>query len=265
MSTQADAKSVNSAISEKAPELQAPEGLIIQLQRGVVDPVSGEWQVEAEIREMTGADEEYLASIQSKDGITYSEYMSSLLRRTVVRVGTLNVSDNPSVVDTVIIGDRDMLFLGVIKATYGSERLFVSRCPHCSKLNDVSIDLNEDFPVATPSIDLRLPLTKTLRNGATVRLRLPNASDSAYVGKRATSVAAQNTLMLARCSVWDEDNRPADTEEWAKSLGVADRNNLVNALLSVEAGPSMEGVNIQCAHCKEEISIVLDWISLLLS
>jgi hypothetical protein len=96
-------------------------------------------------------------------------------------------------------------------------------------------------------------------------LRVPNASDSSFVGKKAASIAVQNTLMLSRCAMWEDGERPVNTEEWARSLSIADRALLVESLLNIEAGPKMEGVNIQCAECGESISIVVDWISLLLS
>lgn len=265
MSSQFEASAVNAAADDPVPTMGEPEGLIAHLQRGVVDPLTGEWYTNIEVREMNGADEEYLATLENKDNLTYSEYMVALLKRAVVKVGTINVSDTPSVIDTVSMGDRDIMFMTVIKATYGSERTFVTRCPHCNKSNDVTIDLNEDFPLREPSIDLRSPIIKKLKNGKTVKLRVPNASDSSFVGKKAASIAVQNTLMLSRCAMWEDGERPVNTEEWARSLSIADRALLVESLLNIEAGPKMEGVNIQCAECGESISIVVDWISLLLS
>ena len=265
MSTQQDANSLNLAVSEPAPALQEPESPIVILQRGVIDLETGEWQVDAEVREMNGGDEEYLATIESKGNITYAEYMAALLKRAVVRIGSCTISDNLSILDTITIGDRDILFLGVIKATYGSEKKFQATCPSCNKDNDVVMNLIEDFPVQEPNVNLRSTITKTLKNGKNVKLRLPNTGDSIHVGKTSTLSAIQNTIMLSRCAVWEDSERPENIEEWAKSLNVADRSMLVNALLSITAGPKMEGVNIHCAHCGGDISIMLDWISLLLS
>ena len=264
MSTQQEANSLNLAISDPVPALQEPESPLVTLQRGVIDPETGEWQIDAEVREMNGGDEEYLATIESKGNITYAEYMAALLKRAVVRIGTCSIVDNPGILDTLTIGDRDILFLGVIKATYGSEKKFQAICPSCNKSNDVVMNLIEDFPVQEPNVNLRSTIIKTLKNGKTVKLRLPNTGDSIHVGKHSTLSAVQNTIMLSRCTVWEDSDRPANVEEWAKSLNVADRSMLVNALLSIEAGPKIEGVNIQCAHCGGDISVMLDWISLLL-
>lgn len=265
MSTRSDASAVNEAIREPVPELKASESLIVNLQRGLIDPVSGLWQTEAEVREMTGADEEYLSGVDAKGTISYSEYMATLLKRAVVRIGTIDVQANASVIDNLSIGDRDTLFLGVIKATYGRTKEFQVGCPKCSKDNDVAMDLEEDFKIQEPNIDLHEPMVVKLRKGATVKLRIPTINDTAYVSKKAQNTSVQNTLMISRCTVWPDGNQPADVEDWAKSLNVADRNKMVKALLDVKAGPSIEAVNVPCAHCGEEMTIAVDWISLLLS
>lgn len=265
MSIQSEASSLNDAIKDPVPELRPSESLIVTLQRGLIDPVSGIWQTEAEVREMTGEDEEYLSGIEAKGTISYSDYMVTLLKRTVIRVGKTSVTDNPSVLDNLSIGDRDILFLGVIRATYGSSKTFQATCPHCDKDNDVAINLDEDFPLQEPNVNLRVPVEITLRNGTVVRLRVPTTGDSSSIGKKSQTSSEQNTLMISRCAVWHDGEQPANVEKWAKALNVADRNKMVKAILDVEAGPKLEEVKVPCAHCDQEMIIRIDWISLLLS
>lgn len=265
MSIQADADALNSAIKDPVPELRKSESLIISLQRGLMDQASGIWQTEAEVREMTGDDEEYLAGVEAKGSISYSDYMLTLLKRVVVRIGTVDVTNNNSVLDNISIGDRDILFLGVIRATYGRTKEFQATCPHCDEDNDVTMDLEDDFPIQDPSINLRDPISIKLKNGAIVRLRVPTTGDSSSISKKAQSSSEQNTFMISRCSVWADGEQPPNIEKWAKSLNVADRNKLVKAVLDVKAGPKLEEVKVSCAHCDKEIVIRIDWISLLLS
>jgi len=265
MSVKSDAESVNEAIREPVPEIKEQESLLVHLQRGIVDPASGTWHTDAEVREMTGIDEEYLAGLESKNSITYSDYMVALLKRATIRIGSINVSGTPSVIDNLSIGDRDTLFLGVIKATYGRTKDFIATCPHCSEDNDVVMNLDDDFPIQNPNVDLRSPIEVILRNGTVVKLRVPTTGDSSYVGKKVQTSSAQNTLMIARCILWENSDAPRDIEAWAKSLNIADRNKIVKALLDVQAGPKLGVVNVPCAHCGEEMTIRIDWISLLLS
>lgn len=264
MSTQAEASAVNSAIQDPVPELHPVQSVLANLQRGLIDPTTGTWYTDAEVREMTGADEEYLASLEAQESITYAEYMSSLLRRAVVRVGAIDITKTPDALDGLTIGDRDILFLTIVKATYGVEKTFQADCGSCGKSNDVTMNLDEDFPVIEPSINLRDPITVVLKSGSVVRLRVPTIADNTAVAKAGKSIAEQNTMMLSRCAVWGED-KPSNIVEWARNLNYADRNKLVKTLLNVTAGPKIGEVNVPCAHCKSDLTIRLDWISLLLS
>jgi len=260
-----DADAVNNAIKEPAPELSSPEKVIVELQRGLVDPNTGIWYTDAEVREMTGADEEYMAGLESKSTLTYAEYMSSLIKRTVVRVGQMSTSDNPSVLDALTIGDRDILFLGVIRATYGRTKSFQAQCGNCEKLNDVTVDLEEDFPLLEPNVDLRSTLDVKIRNGETIKLRIPTAADNAFAAKVSKSVAEQNSAMLAKCRVWENGETQAQADSWAKGLNLGDRNTLIKSLTSIKAGPKLGEVDVPCAHCGHDMTIRIDWISLLLS
>jgi hypothetical protein len=265
MSSQSDVSAINDAIRDPVPELRESEGLIVTLQRGIVDPASGIWHTEAEVREMTGEDEEYMSGIEAKGTLTYSDYMVALLKRTVVRIGTLDIATNHTILDNISIGDRNILFLGVVKATYGKLKEFQATCVDCSKDNDVVMDLDDDFPLQEAEVDLRAPISIKLRNGKVVKLRIPTTGDSATISKKAHTASEQNTLMISKCAVWEDTDRPKDVEKWAKSLNVADRNKMVKAILDVKAGPKLEEVKVPCAHCDQEMIIRIDWISLLLS
>lgn len=257
-------KQLDEALRDPAPEIARPIPTIVTLQRGLVDPASGEWQTRSEVRELTGGDEEYLASLETKAEITYSEYMTALLKRAVVSIGHFDIPSHPELIDHLSIGDRDILFLGIVKATYGYEREFVVTCPSCNKKNDVTINIDDDFPIQPPSLNLQEPIVVELRGGHSVRLRLPNGSDSLYVSKHSTSTATQNTMMLSRCAILSPEELAGRTpDEWAKSLNIADRSKMVKALLDVKAGPRMEGVNVQCAHCTADMPLNLNWMSLL--
>jgi hypothetical protein len=258
------AGSIDSVLKDPVPEVGYPLSGDVHLQRGLYNQLTGEWQTEGVVRELTGADEEFLSSLESKSNVTYSEYMTSLLKRAVVNIGSFVVEDDPEIIDGLTIGDRDILFLGIIKATYGLEREFRTTCMECGGKNDVMVNLEEDFPIQEPSVDLHEPLVVTLRNGKVIKIRLPTGADSNFISKKSGNSAVQNTLMLSRCVVLDPSElKGKSTEDWAKSLNMADRGKLIKALLDVKSGPKMEEVNVQCAHCEVEMPISLNWMSLL--
>lgn len=259
-SVASEAEAVNQAIQDPAPQIANPKSLQVELLRGFFD--GSEWQTSASVRELTGVDEEALAAFDIRNGVSYSEYMTHLLKRSVVDIGSTRVEDNPAILDNLIIGDRDVLFLGTLKATYGRYREFELICRECEGHNDIKVDLEDDFKVDESSEDLRVPLSATLRDGTVVQLNYPTGADSQYVSKKSKTTAEQNTLMLSRCAVLPGMDRP-QAEVWAKNLNLADRNKLVKTLLSAQPGPRMEEVETQCAHCNAKLVLALDWVSLL--
>jgi len=259
-----DASAVNDALQDPAPKIDMPTSVEVNLLRGYHNVASNEWLNKAIIRELTGEDEEALATYDLRNEVSYSEYMTALLKRAVLSIDDMLVKDNPNMVDDLIIGDRDLLFLGIIKATYGRYRVFNVTCQKCEGANDVTVDLEKDFAIKDKDkeLNLRIPTSVKLKNGTSIELNYPTGGDSQYVSKKAKTTAEQNTHMLARCAVLPGMSRP-DAEAWARKLNLADRNTLVKSLLAVQPGPRMEEVDTQCAHCGAKITLALDWVSLL--
>lgn len=258
-----ETSAANSIISDPAPSINDAPSTDIELLRGLFNYETGKWETYATVRELNGEDEEFLASSSAKKEMSYAEYMSVLLSRSVVSIGDYDISENPSLVDQLIIGDRDMLFLATVKATYGRVREIEVTCGSCKETNYVSLHLDDDFMVRVPKHDLHTPMEVKLKNGSVVKLNYPTGADSLYVSKKGKTTAEQNTLMLARCSVWDSADRPADLELWAKALNLGDRNKLVKSLTTDPPGPRMEEVKTQCGSCNEDMTILMDWVSLL--
>ena len=128
LSLAAQADEVNEAIHDDPPEVGEAAPTTVSLMRGVIDPESGEWQRTATVREMTGEDEEELARLSNLEDLTYADYTSAMLRRAVLSIGTQTIGGNPDTLENLIIGDRDLLFMGVVKATYGNLRDFSVTC-----------------------------------------------------------------------------------------------------------------------------------------
>ncbi len=266
MSTASNADVINDAAADPVPSMPAPLSGEITLLRGLAfkeDDESLTWHDHATTRELTGADEEKLATLENKPGLTYTEYMNTILENAVLKIGDLNVSQMPGIANKLILADRDMLFLAVLRSTYGSTRTIRARCSECGATNDVVIDLAEDFPITHPDFDIREPIEVETSKG-TVKLRMITGEDTVEAQKIAKTDAELNTVMLSRCAVWG-DLAPVDKLEWARSLSVADRKKLTETLQAIDIGPNLQGVDTHCAECEANMPILLDWVSLLLS
>lgn len=262
MVTQSDALAVNAAISDPVPKIKDAPVTNVKLFQGIFDTATKTWETNAVVNELTGEDEEALAALDSDDDILYAEYMSILLKRSVESIGNIKVKDHPELIDQLIIGDRDTLFLATVRATYGEHREYVMNCPHCKQSNDILIELSE-FPIKEMKKSVDEDLTVELRNGTTQRFRLVSGSDSQYVSKKAKTIPEQNTILIARCALFDEGQEPSDRFAWAKKLGVKDRTNIIDALLEAQPGPEIKEVEVHCAHCEKPFPVALNWASLL--
>lgn len=241
------------------PSIAPPPNLSVDLIAGYKS-VEG-WQDTAVVREMTGMDEEFLASMNPAGGLQYASYSVELLKRAVVSIGEIEIKKSPEIIDQLLIGDRDILFLAIIKATYGNTRDFKVSCPHCRKDNDLVVDIEKDFPIVGTAEMARKHIEVTLRDGETFKFRLPNAEDSKRVAQPSLNGPQQNTLMISRCLV--SDKRVNDPLQWAKNLSVGDRSKVINAIFETKVGPEPQEVNAPCAHCGEPVVLMLDWVSLL--
>jgi hypothetical protein len=262
MSTQSEAAAVNAAMTDPVPRIENAPETTIELFRGVQNPETKEWETLATVKELTGEDEEALASMESDDDYLYAKYMSALLKRSVASIGNIKVEDNPSVIDNLIIGDRDMLFLATVKATYGENREYQMFCPHCEKSNDVHINVSE-FPIKQGSNSMHDGVTIVMRDGTSQSFRLVSGADTQYVSVKAKTVPEQNTILISRCAVWEDGNKPANPLAWAKKLGMKDRAKIIEALLEAQPGPEIKEVEAHCAHCEKQFPVMLNWASLL--
>jgi len=254
---------INDALTEPVPEMRGVPTLDVSLILGIKNPDKGkpEWINKAVIRELTGADEEYLASVEQKDDITYGDYLSSVVARGTLSIGDVPVNGDRGVIDQLSLFDRDILLLSLVRATYGEEREIVVSCPKCAHSNDVVIELSKDFPVTEPDFDISEGLSVKTSKGDVI-LGFPKVGG--ILPTNDMNVAEINTDMLAKCVILEEDKTVEERKEWARNLSIKDRRTLTEALLAVNIGPKLREVNTQCASCGNDMPILLDWVSLLL-
>ena len=257
------AEVINEAIADDPPEVGKPAPTTVKLMCGLLNPETEEWQDTAVVAEMTGEDEEELDRLTTVDNLSYADYTSALLRRAVTSIGDVTVADTPAVLDDLIIGDRDLLFLGVIRATYGNVRTFSVVCPKCDEKNEVRVNLDTDFEMDYPKSDPRETRPLTLRNGKTIKVKYLTGRDASAIAASGDTPAVQNTEIVVHSVVWDDERTLLVRKKWAKALSLADRRTIVKAVLGDQPGARLEEVNAPCAYCSKEISMVLDWVSLL--
>lgn len=223
--------------------------------------VDGQVTRAAQVRELTGRDEEALA--RAAVGDAPERMLDVLLERGVVAIG--GRKPTAPELSALPVGDRDALILAIRKITYGSEVRFDKiTCSKCSQDIELTYDL-DDVPVVRRE-DVSVDVVVPLRRGGQARLRMISGDDQRAVlaavrERKATTRAEQDTVLLGRVLVELTDARgqqiPLRGEETARDLPSADRSAMIRALEDHRAGPRMDEATVTCPWCGRETEVPL--------
>jgi hypothetical protein len=230
------------------PEIIPPPDTVVELSGGCLDP-SGSWVREAEVRELTGRDEEALARVKD-----VGRWMTLLLERGTVRIGS--EPSSPDVLDGLLAGDWELLLLHIRAVTFGKEYETETVCRSCGSEYSVQIDVTKDIPVRAANPDeftfsvrgKRQTYEVSLRSGATQRKVLEKLSD--------LSVAEMNTLVLYEC-VSVIDGLPVMGMDAIRDMPMQDRQTLLTEIRNRQPGPDLQGVTTKCPDCGAEQTLAL--------
>ena len=252
-------QAVQALMADAAPQMPtipAPADDQLDLPGGVITS-DGRVLRTAVVRELTGADEEALARAQVSG--SFARMMTTMLTCGTVRVGELYPTTE--LLEGLLTGDRDALFLAIRIATYGPELDTSGQCPHCGGTFEITIRLDE-----LPIRSLRDPVadrsfTVPLRRGGTALVRLPTGADvtRAWEDSGLTD-AERNTLLLAACVISITGTDGAETPvagqtAEVRELGLADRRTILTELGRAEPGPQWrDGVRFTHDRCGQEVT-----------
>lgn len=242
------------------PEITLPAGGNFSLPGGyVLGSDYASVRYDAEVRELTGADEEALTKAR-QSGI--GKYISTLLTAGTVSVGDEKTS--APLLSNLLLGDRDMLLMEIRRATYGDEITWDQySCPWCGEEFRLTVTLDE-IPVRRLEDPSARIFEVPLRKGRKAFVRLPVGSDQEAllaVMDRATD-SEQNTLLLSRVliSVVEADgseNAVTGNPDFARALGIMDRQSILDAIEKNQPGPQYNDVKFLHDSCGKEVPLFI--------
>lgn len=208
--------------------------------------------VEAEVRELTGEDEEYLAKalVNKNQG----RLIAALLERGVVSIGA--EKSNPHLLKNLLVGDRDTLLLAIRKATYGKDLELKFDCPMCGEEMKVLYDLDTDVPMQKLEDPYQREWRVELRHGGEALVRLPNGYDQEAILEQKLNTAESNSLLLFKCIKRINGTEVRDISQVQK-MGIVDRNRILKHIIDVQPGPHYEKVTQDHAECGESFPLVI--------
>ena len=243
--------------AEPVPLIQRGMDPVITLPRGLM--YNGTWHTQVTVRELTGVDEEVLARVK-----TVQDMFDSVIALGVTRLGTLELDKLPlgerqGMLQGLLLGEREQLYLAVVRATYGDEKVLKYTCPSCNEEQDLTVTISEDFK---PRVVDRVADTKFsfhTSKGRTLTYRPAIGSDQIEaLNKKGASPAEQNSIILSRCITAVDDQMLVNPVEYARGMSMRDRTALLELL--IERQPSVDlTITINCAICREEQTVPLGW------
>lgn len=239
---------------EKKIVTRAPSNAEVTLPGGFIFQ-DGQVTNKAEVRELTGADEEAISKAGSA-----AKSLSVLLQRGLVKLGDQEASKDD--LDALLAGDRDAILIGIRKVTFGNVIPLLVRCAFCKEDQNVEIDLDADIPVKSLKDPIADRVWEVETRKGVIKLGLPNGITQKKLMDNLDKTSSEvNTLLLAGC-ILSVNNAPSIGTQTALSLGMADRSTLVDDIISRNPGPRLGEVVKVCRACGEEIPLPLNLLDL---
>jgi hypothetical protein len=234
---------------EQSVPVVSPSDTHVILPTGYLKVLSGEVVTDAEVRELTGRDEEALAR-----EATIGRQLNTILRRGVVSIGGERVTED--ILDQLLAGDRDELMLGIYKATFGNPAELYGWCAGCGETKDIHVDLNADIPrkiLADPVGDRSFEVKG---RKAVYTVHLPNGSAQKKFNENADtlSVAEMSSVLLEHC-VTSINGQPVYSPDQVKNISVADRRVLLKELTERNPGPDLTDQTVTCPDCGQQVVV----------
>lgn len=247
---EAAAEALTASVGDAPSVPDAPEGYV-ELPVGI--NVDGESIVSAEVRELTGADEEALARVRNRT----RAYIDRILE-----LGTERLGSRPATQEglrKLYVGDRDQLLIAIRRAMFGDEMEFGGvRCPTCRVRIDVTINL-KDMPVRAAPENLREEIELRTKRAL---VRFPAGNEQAELldaaEKDSTTNAELNTLLLSRVVeefIKPDGSRIRASADAVRNLGVKDRGTILKHLNDHVPGPQMADLTITHDDCGQEVPV----------
>jgi len=132
---------INELVDEKPQQkevkITSPSNNLVTLPGGYLT-ATGEVIDEAEVRELTGADEEAIAKAPN-----VGRALLTILQRGTVRIGEERADEK--ILEGILSADRDVLLLAIFKATFGNTAVVPVYMD--GEMKEVEVDLNADIPI----------------------------------------------------------------------------------------------------------------------
>jgi len=224
-----------------------PLETLVTLPGGYVS-AAGEVVKTAEVRELTGRDEEVITKASS-----LSKALPTILNRGVVSVGTEKATEE--MLDKMLAGDRDALLVGIYKATFGPHATLICWCSGCNDSKEVEVSVDSDIKskiLADPVSDRRFTV---FGKDKEFLVQLPTGYTQKEITANTDKTMAELQTILLEQTVLEIDGAPVISKSQIQNLGIMDRRKIGEELSKRAPGPQFDEVTIDCPDCGGKVVV----------
>jgi len=222
----------------------------VELPAGLYDSFDETLLTTAEVRELTGADEEAIVKINEP-----GKALFAILERGTVSVGDKKATK--AVLDSLLAGDREALLLAIRVATFGPDIDVEAVCSRCPEVQTFKINLTKDVEMKT--LDDRATgryFALNLKVGE-VLVQLPTGeTQNKLINSSNKNSAELDTILLTNC-VTDIGGKPVLSEASVRALGIKDRREILEEIAKRNPGPQLSEIKKACGNCGQEVDLPL--------
>lgn len=227
--------------------IRTPLDVSVELPGGYITP-DGEVLRTAEVRELNGRDEEAIVKASS-----LPKALATTLARGTVAIGNMPATEE--VLDRILAADRDVIMLGIYKATFGNIAELGAVCPGCNDVKTVAVDLYTDIAVKTlvDPIEQREFTVKGRKDEYLVKL--PEGRVQRELANNGDKTNSElDTILLDHC-VTKINNRVVMGTVQIQNIGLQDRRAILSEILKRNPGPQFDDVKTICPDCGGEVVV----------
>lgn len=232
-------------------EVKVPTEGLVNLPGGYITP-AGEVIRTAEVRELTGRDEEAIAKVS-----TLGRMLNTILSRAVVKIGNLPATD--SLLDEILAGDREALLLGIIEATFGNPTEVPVFCFACEEQKSAEVDIHTDIKnkiLADPIADRQFTV---IGKKVEYSVLLPTGRVQRELNSSADKTAAEMATVILEDCVLEIDGRAVYDKSQIRNLSMLDRRTILKEITKRNPGPVLEDIASECPDCGAEVVVPINF------
>lgn len=220
---------------------------VFELPCGYLDGPTNELYREVKVREISGHEEDMLASKKTPG----PQKLNNLLLACVERIGPIEGAKLANVLKQLPVGDRVFLLFAIRRVTLGDELPVKETCPNCNTKSLFMVDLGAELeikPMPDPYkrvYDVELP-----RSHMMARFRVSTGEDEQRMARLTNNKRTDSLsqMIMMRLELLGEE---PPTIKSVKGLSLMDRNFLREKFNEVEGGVDTS-IEFECASCGHE-------------